>query len=72
MPETFTVTINAILPHEKRLLELFLQHIRDFDVIHPGCHFSIVASTNLSVGEMEEALARVQPPFRHRVTLRKL
>lgn len=63
MFQTCTVTINAILPRDKLLLEQFLQHIRDFDANHPGCHFSNIASTNLPVVEMEEALSKITPPF---------
>jgi hypothetical protein len=71
MAERCRVSITADLPHDARLLELFLQHIRDFDVVHPGCHFSVGAISDFPVAQMEAILRRVTPPFREHRTFRK-
>lgn len=43
------------------LVHAWLQHLRDFDTAHAGCHFEIVAEApSMTVGEMLEAL-RVEP-----------
>jgi len=39
----------------------WLQHLRDFDTAHPGCHFEIMADTpTLSLPEIVEMI-RVNP-----------
>jgi hypothetical protein len=38
----------------------WLQHVRDFDARHPGCHFEIAAASGMSVAETVEAM-RVDP-----------
>jgi hypothetical protein len=38
---TVKVFIVAHLP--EALTQAWLQHLRDFDVAHPGCHFEIMA-----------------------------
>ena len=58
------LTFNAEMPDD--VVGLFLQHVRDFDVIQQGCHFSIVACVGLSTDEMNRALDRVTPPFKVR------
>jgi hypothetical protein len=40
MAKIFTI---ASVPDE--LLHDWLQHLRDFDVAHPGCHFEVAADT---------------------------
>lgn len=52
----FTV---AHVPTE--LAQRWLQHLRDFDVKHPGCHFEVLTEGfQLSAAEMVEML-RVEP-----------
>jgi len=52
--------IGDIPPSE---LQAFLQHVRDFDVAHPGCHFAIsVDAEEMATEEMIKAL-QLTPPF---------
>jgi hypothetical protein len=55
--KVFTI---AEVPDE--LEQKWLQHLRDFDVAHPGCHFQVMADAapNVSVADMVERL-RVEP-----------
>lgn len=57
MIKIFTV---ATVPDE--LQRVWLQHLRDFDAAHPGCHFEvgIEGGPELSMEEMMERL-RVEP-----------
>jgi len=44
-----------------QLVQKWLQHLRDFDTKHPGCHFNVAADApNLSVTEMVD-LIRIDP-----------
>ena len=44
-----------------QLVQEWLQHLRDFDTKHPGCHFNVAADApNLSVTEMVD-LIRIDP-----------
>jgi hypothetical protein len=53
------IFITAHLPDA--LEKEWLQHVRDFDVAHPGCHFEIAGDApHLSLPEMIE-LVRVNP-----------
>lgn len=52
----FTV---AEIPDERA--QDWLQHLRDFDTAHPGCHFQVFADApNVSMGDMVAAL-EVEP-----------
>jgi hypothetical protein len=43
------------------LEKAFVQHVRDFDVAHPGCHFEIgVEAPHASLAEMVDML-RIDP-----------
>jgi hypothetical protein len=43
------------------LEKAWLQHLRDFDVAHPGCHFEVcIDAPDKSIEEMVETL-RVNP-----------
>lgn len=54
--KVFTV---AHLPHE--LAQAWLQHLRDFDTQHPGCHFEVMADApNLTLAEMTK-LVQIDP-----------
>jgi len=45
------------------LEKAWLQHLRDFDVAHPGCHFEVVADApDAKVNDIFEIL-RVHPGF---------
>jgi len=49
----------AHLPDE--FVQAWLQHLRDFDTRHPGCHFEVAADMpDISVPEMVEKI-RVEP-----------
>lgn len=63
------ITITAEMPDET--VGLFLQHIRDFDVVQKDCHFAIAAVTGLKLQELERMLKAVTPPFKHTRTERK-
>ena len=55
------VMILADVPDD--LGHALMQHLRDFDTAHPGCHFKIaVNAPDMSLGEMQ-ALLNVNPPF---------
>jgi hypothetical protein len=52
----------ADVPDE--LAQEWLQHLRDFDAAHPGCHFDIAANApNVSSGAAMEMLLEIEPPF---------
>jgi hypothetical protein len=56
MQKTFII---AHLPPE--LAQAFMQHVRDFDVAHPGCHFEMgLEAPNVSLAEAIEIM-RVEP-----------
>lgn len=53
--------IRATVPDA--LLQEWLQHLRDFDAAHPGCHFEIGVDTpEMSVANMLKSV-QVDPPF---------
>lgn len=43
----------------KELQQQWLQHLRDFDVAHPGCHFEVMMDCAPDIS-IEEAVARVR------------
>ena len=52
-------------------LNPFLQHIRDFDVAHPGCHFAVSADAEgMSTDELQAAI-KVEPPLPFMTVIRK-
>ena len=55
------INTKAIVPDE--LGHAWLQHLRDFDAKHPGCHFRVVAETDLTTLEVVEALQEIKPAF---------
>lgn len=56
MLKVFTV---AGLPAE--LQQTWLQHLRDFDTAHPGCHFQVcIDAPDVSMADMVERL-KVEP-----------
>lgn len=63
------IAIIASVPAD--IAQQFMQHMRDFDTAHEGCHFTIRADApGLRVEEIERILD-VEPPFPVRHTLRK-
>jgi len=62
MSAKLTMFIIGQVPEE--LGSAWLQHLRDFDVAHPGCHFSIVAEApEMTMSEIVDML-RVRPEFK--------
>lgn len=58
MTKVFTI---AHMPDD--LAHAWLQHLRDFDTAHPGCHFQVVANApDATMAQMLEAL-NVVPAF---------
>jgi len=56
-----TIKIHTIAHLPDSLAKLWLQHLRDFDMMHPGCHFEVAADMpDMSVAEMVEKI-RVEP-----------
>lgn len=52
----------ATVPDE--LAQAWLQHLRDFDTAHPGCHFEVAADApNMSLVQMVETV-RVNPSLK--------
>jgi hypothetical protein len=66
-----SIMLLASVPPE--LQQAFLQHVRDFDAAHPGCHFKIaVDAPDVPLASMIEMLGRIEPPFDHLAKLPKL
>ena len=59
MSDRLKVFITAHVPPE--LQRAFLQHVRDFDTAHPGCHFEIgIDGPDIQLAEAVEQL-RIDP-----------
>ena len=57
------IITQAEIPSE--LEQAWLQHLRDFDAAHPGCHFQVLMdSPEQSIEEMEAKFRAVRPTFR--------
>lgn len=66
------VDLTAYLPTDK--LRAFLQHVRDFDVANPGCHFQFLSMDtggDMTVDEVNALLDSIEPAFDLRATIRK-
>lgn len=59
--------LHAELP--EALAQPFLQHLRNFDTAHPGCHFEMLAVTDMDNAEVERVLDSIDPPFKSRVRM---
>jgi hypothetical protein len=57
------IIITANVPRSIR--RAFLQHVRDFDLANPGCHFKIIAFAKDET--VDEALTHldIDPPLPH-------
>jgi hypothetical protein len=51
----------AYMPDE--LAKAWLQHLREFDTAHPGCHFEIVGDTDASLDDLRKLVADITPEF---------
>jgi hypothetical protein len=63
MSERVAIYLKGEMPDD--LAQAWLQHLRDFDTAHPGCHFEVVADApGWSMADFV-AVARVNPgmPF---------
>jgi hypothetical protein len=49
----------------------WLQHLRDFDTAHPGCHFKVLADTTATEAEVTEMLNKITPGFRYTTNIKK-
>lgn len=46
------------------LVAAWLQHLRDFDIAHPGCHFEVAANApDEAAAEVMKALEGIRPGF---------
>ncbi len=64
------ITTVATIPDE--LAKAWLQHLRDFDVANPGCHFNIVASaSDFSTEAIVEVLDGIEPPLPMKKVIRR-
>ena len=63
------VQLTADVPQD--LMQALLQHMRDFDSAHPGCHFQILAFSESTLAEIEAVIDQILPGFEHRQTFRK-
>jgi hypothetical protein len=56
---TVKIFTTAHIPEE--LAQEWLQHLRDFDTAHPGCHFEVaVDAPQMTLAQMVEVV-RVEP-----------
>lgn len=66
-----TVKINTVSFIPDELMNAWLQHLRDFDAAHPGCHFRITAEApDASLDAIVEAL-EIDPPLSHHQVIRR-
>jgi transcriptional regulator with XRE-family HTH domain len=63
-PEMTYAKVYTVAHVPAPLQQAWLQHLRDFDVAHPGCHFEVAIDgpPDVTLGEMVEVL-RVNPGF---------
>lgn len=67
-PRTKIFTVAHLMPG---LEQAWLQHLRDFDVAHPGCHFEVAADApDKTLAEMVELL-RVNPELTFQQIMRR-
>lgn len=59
----------ADVPDE--LAHAWLQHLRDFDAAHPGCHFKVLADAPGATTEQIVEALKVDPPLPLMVVVKK-
>lgn len=59
----------ADVPDE--LAQEWLQHMRNFDIAHPGCHFEVRGATGASINTVLRSL-QIDPPFAHVAVIKKV
>lgn len=58
-----TVRILTLVEIPEELSRDWLQHLRDFDDAHPGCHFKVAADAHdMSLDELMEVV-QLDPPL---------
>jgi len=45
-----------------------MQHLRNFDIVNPGCKFSIIANAPDKTKKEMTELLNIQPPLAHKKT----
>jgi hypothetical protein len=56
------IILDAAVPNE--MLQALLQNVRDFDLSHEGCHFSIsIEAPDISAETMQAIFHAIRPPF---------
>lgn len=66
MTTRIKLCILADIPEDADVHHSLLQHIRNFDVAHPGCHFEITEHLpNISLQEAIDILRRVNPELKY-------
>ena len=64
------ITTKASVPDE--LAQAWLQHLRDFDTAHPGCHFEVLAEAPDSTTDMiADMLMSISPALPIRMIFKR-
>jgi hypothetical protein len=53
------------------LVKEWLQHLRDFDIAHPGCHFKIIGDTDASLADIKGIVKGISPSFDFQAIFKK-
>jgi hypothetical protein len=61
MTKIVKIEMSGYVPHE--LAQDFLQHVRDFDAMNPGCHFQITAVSDHTGKEIKSIFESLDPPL---------
>lgn len=66
-----TIKVFTVAHVPPELQQKWLQHLRDFDVAHPGCHFEVlIDAPEMSLSEMVERM-QVEPKLTFTKILRR-
>lgn len=60
-PKRTIIFTRAHVPDD--LAKAWLQHLRDFDLAHPGCHFEVLADTMHIPLEVMVEMLKINPGF---------
>lgn len=60
-----TIKIVTVAHVPPELEKQWLQHLRDFDIANPGCHFEVMvdAAAEKTIAEMMDTLRSIDPPL---------